>query len=487
MSEDTLGLRLIRAALQEETLKSIATAGVTSADLFDSAKIGYEWLLDFHQKYGTFPTVDAVNSAIGTALPDVAEPLDFIVEQVRKRALTLAVKERTKLVIERLDAKDPDGAAQEFSAAGTTLRAGKQRAGLLSMRDSGEERLKEYDEITKVKGLLGVPTPWPGINAKILGWVNGDLHVIAAIANTGKTWTLCIAAEYALANNYRVLFISLEMPSKRILRRVDALRYKIPFKGLRRGNLDPADLAKWEAAVRADATPNRNDLLLADKREVKYVDDVKALVEETEPDIVFIDGGYRFQVKGTKKSSGEWANTVDIVAALQTNAEISQIPWVVTTQMGDSTETGKKSGKGPRVRAWNVRYGKEWFINPDVLIGQYQDDDLRITKRTEYHVLKVRESDQEEFNSDCVLTQWDMGTMSFEEVITDTGGSAASGLLSILQDDFDNAGVSNVVAGDPSSSVPTSSGGPQASGDAGANGDSSAESTNEPESDGIPF
>ena len=77
--------------------------------------------------------------------------------------------------------------------------------------------------------------------------------------------------------------------------------------------------------------------------------------------------------------------------------------------------------------------------------------------------------------------------MSFEEVITDTGGSAASGLLSILQDDFDNAGVSNVVAGDPSSSVPTSSGGPQASGDAGANGDSSAESTNEPESDGIPF
>ena len=46
---------------------------------------------------------------------------------------------------------------------------------------------------------------------------------------------------------------------------------------------------------------------------------------------------------------------------------------------------GKEKKKGTKhVRAWNVRYGKEWFINPDILIGMYQDDDLRLIKRIIY-------------------------------------------------------------------------------------------------------
>ena len=66
------------------------------------------------------------------------------------------------------------------------------------------------------------------------------------------------------------------------------------------------------------------------------------------------------------------------------------------------------------MRAWSVRYGKEWVIDPDVVIGLYANEDLRLIKQLEIHCLKMRDNAGDssgEFN-----IHWDTQKMNFLQV-----------------------------------------------------------------------
>jgi hypothetical protein len=248
------------------------------------------------------------------------------------------------------------------------------------------------------------------------------------MSNTGKTWALCVCADHAeRVAGKKVLFVTMEMSASRISRRLDAVRYRIPFGVLRDCELDPMEEKEWESNLKdLKKDKESSDIYIADKKAVRTVTDVFNLVQELKPDIVFIDGGYRFE---SEKGSGQWEQTLHIVTDLQVYAEKSDIPWIVTTQFGDSNESGKKKKKGDHVRAWNVRYGKEWLIHPDVLIGLYADEDLRLIKMMELHVLKVRDADK---MFDMFTIEWDMGKMSFNEATVEDEGVDAD------IDDFDS-------------------------------------------------
>jgi hypothetical protein len=199
------------------------------------------------------------------------------------------------------------------------------------------------------------------------------------------------------------------MSNFRIGRRLDAVLYKLHFGKLRDCDLDAEVEEEWEAAVKLD-TDSEGDVLLADKSLVRRVADVTALVMDYKPDIVFIDGGYRFA--GSGKSA--WESTVSIVNELQASAESSKIPWVVSTQQGDANETGAERKRGVKIKAWGVRYGKEWVINPDVVIGLYQNEDLRLINTMEIHILKVRDASGDTYRNHFNI-DWNTSKMSFDE------------------------------------------------------------------------
>ena len=157
--------------------------------------------------------------------------------------------------------------------------------------------------------------------------------------NTGKTWMSCIIADHALSLGKKVLFVTMEMSGPRIMRRLDAIRYKLPFGDLRDGELELFTVDRWKAEA---AAGGRGDILVADKKMVQKVGDIVSLVNEHRPDFVVVDGGYRLEGKGR----GSWDKVVDVVNGLQIAAEITDIPWLVTSQLGDASESGKESKKG---------------------------------------------------------------------------------------------------------------------------------------------
>jgi len=431
---DGLGRKLIRSLVAAKSFAPLTEARVGREDVFDEAREAYDWVVEYVlDNLGDWPTAEMVEENIkDCALDEVARPLKYEADLVRKRRLGNEISNGVKDAAKAIDARDPDAALKILTKTALDLQPLSTAARVESFVESGPTRLKEYENAKSRSGLLGIPTKWEKLNSSIQGWVNGTLNIVAAMQNTGKTWWACIDTEHAMSIGCRPLFVTLEMAERRIARRLDAIRYQIAFGKLRNCELDPHDEIAWSKAIKdaaaaySDVAP---DIKIADKKIVRTVPDCVALVQEYRPDIIYIDGGYRFEPAG--KALGGWADTKDIVNDLQLSAEKTNIPWVVTTQLGDSSETGKAKKKkdGKRLRAWNVRYGKEWVINPDNVIGLYQDDELRRWNRMENHILKVRDAADvyDEF-----LIKWDREKMEFEGVDS-------------LDDDEEGSGLGHVV------------------------------------------
>lgn len=411
-SDDVLGRRLLGALLREETFEPLRLKGITSSSIFGDARKGFDWVEDWLKKHeGKWPNAEMLRENTGVETPDKDEPLDYVCDLIHQRTLGKGIHNYITRAVNELEERNPEKALDVLSDCVLTLRRTVSRGEVSSYKKSGESRLGKYRRLHDVKGLLGIPTPWESLNATIQGWVNGCLHVITALANTGKTWFACIIANHAMLLGKKVLFVSLEMSAFRIERRLDALHYCIPFGVLRDAELDSEIEDKIESVMSRDVE-SPGDILVADKQSVRRVADVTSLVLEHSPDIVIIDGGYRFEGPGGK---GNWENTLSIINELQMTSEYTDIPWLVTTQQGDATETGKDKKRGPKMRAWNVRYGKEWIINPDVVIGLYQNEDLRLIKSMEIHDLKMRDADGKSSRGKFRII-WDLERMEFSEI-----------------------------------------------------------------------
>ena len=405
---DSLGLRLVQSLLHEKDLVKFTESGLTKYDLFGDAREGFEWVEGYVHSTREWPTPRMLEENTGITLKGELDSFSYICDSVRKRSLGKSLEVGLRSVIDLLEERHPDEALSKLKDLAYKPELDRGKVTVSSYRKSAKDRFKTYMELKDKDGFSGILTPWDTLNLGIQGWVNGTLNVLIAMQSSGKTWLLCVIANRCLQLGEKVLFVTMEMNIPRMQRRIDALRYKIPFGKLRDIKLD--DERYLEKRLRDDEE-GEGDIVFADKKLVRHVSDVSALVSEYSPTIVIIDGGYRFQGSG----KGDWEQTKRVVADLQLAAEITDIPWIVSTQYGDSQETGKERKRGPKLHSWGVRYGKEWVINPDTVIGLYQNEDLRIMNMNEIHILKMRDAaggNLQEFR-----INWDQTTMDFSEIV----------------------------------------------------------------------
>tara|TARA_R110002020_G_scaffold34660_5_gene105299 strand:+ start:13806 stop:15113 length:1308 start_codon:yes stop_codon:yes gene_type:complete len=412
--EDLLGLRILRAVLDAKDFDVLDNAGFQKSYIIPGKSLdAFEWVQDYVFSKKSWPATLAVNEECDVRLPDEVEDIAYLVEQIENRHTSFQITQALKGVAKDLDAHAPDLAmARLTSFVSKASIVPSTVANLHSLKSGGLERITQYDALAALP-TQGILSPWDEINGATQGFVDGTLTVVMAKPNVGKTWWSCIVANHALTLNYDVLYVSLEMPTIRIARRLDAIRYKIPFGGLRNADMDPTTRDRWETAIKADTTPG--ELWVADKQQVETVTDVMSLVNHKKPAMVVVDGGYRFAPSGKTKSG--WEGTVSVVNDLQRYAELSNIPWVVTTQFGDSNDKGRVSRgkKGPKINMWGVRYGKEWVINPDVVLALHQEPEDRATKQLRLYVTKVRDVDEESMIEEMLIA-WDLTDMKFHSL-----------------------------------------------------------------------
>jgi len=282
---------------------------------------------------------------------------------------------------------------------------------LISFLGSGEERLKDIKD-ANVGGIKGIKTPWETLNKAIVVWEDATFNTLAGISSTGKSWLACYIAQYAAFElGKKVLLVSMENPTESMLRRIDAIKYKIPFSDRRSGNVDFRLYSEYKKAVKHDMEfPGNGDIWIADTNSVSTVSDITAILANKEIDFVIIDGAYI--VKPTKSGKDDYNNSENLIKDFHEAATSSDIPWLGILQLNPDAEDIKDS----KNRGFKTRGNKSWYMYSSTLVTLTGNAEDRALRRVKLGISKVREvGDIDEITDEFHIHQ-DKVNMNFSEI-----------------------------------------------------------------------
>lgn len=163
----------------------------------------------------------------------------------------------------------------------------------------------------------------------------GDANFVAnnmVVHNSGKTWLLLQAACNMWAAGYKILVISLEMSTKIIQDRLDAIMCKMDYGKYRRGIISAnEERALYRMAKRLKTSKNSFDLISFENYDggartaLGSVESLRACVQRYQPDFLYVDGLYLGM-------SMEWEKATKFANDFRLMLGMVGVPCAATTQ-----------------------------------------------------------------------------------------------------------------------------------------------------------
>lgn len=406
-----LGSKLLYHLVEYKSVNDAKARGILPEHLLDDDAKAYQYTLDLIEKDKRYPSKNELHSKFDIDKVSVDEDdLPGILEDIRARHITSLSKDKIIKAEKLFEKRKVDEAcallgevASYSNILRTTTSVGHD------FKADAERRIEQYER--RKLGVDAIPGPWPSFNKHTGGWQEG-LYVFVAYTSGGKSWIVNICANdmaNKLTKDDKILVCSQEMSVLRMGRRLDVVRYKMPLTKLRDGTLSPAEEEAWLKAIEEDALSDTAQIIIEDSDTVRTCADIEMKIQELEPRAVWVDAAYRLKAYGPKS---DWDRQVYNIEYLQDLAVRYGIPLIATTQLGDSGETGK--GMDSRdINRWNMRYAKEWILNPDYVWSMQQDEDLEVMNQMELRGLKLRDDVDKRAK---FLIHWDKTTMDYSEV-----------------------------------------------------------------------
>jgi len=397
-----LDMSLVAAVQQggKQALRQLLESGFTVSLLEGEGKKAYEYLVSFYKQYGELPTVPAMAADTGIVLVPTAEPLRYIVDTLYDRKLHKALFKGVEEIADHLENKRPLEGRATVEQLLRTLRQLDTRSALVeSLPGLGDKVIDYYDRIKR--GERGIQTPWPTINESTMGFWPEDLILFAARLGQGKTWVLLQMAGCAWEQGKKVLVATTEMAKERMAMRYFAYKFRLPYDQLRKGQLDSFSEQKFRDGVASMMnSPNLN--IVGGDFDFS-METFAGIVQDEQPDIVFVDGAYLMKVPGLTRTERA-ANVFD---ELKRIAKRTRCAVVATTQFNREV----KQNQAKTVQSDSIALTDVAGWNADLMFGLIQTEEMKQNKRMAFKPLKVREGSGEEI--EC---NWDFTLMDFSEI-----------------------------------------------------------------------
>jgi replicative DNA helicase len=260
----------------------------TEADLFEQVE-------QHVAKYGRLPKPATIDVDIDDDL-DVPE---FYLDHVRRRYEHRTIVRGMKNAQDYLQAKEPEAA---LDALRETVIALTIKQGGTHMVDFAGGAAKLLDEEYKAlsqhydTGAPGIETGYPSLD-KMGRLRGGDVLAIVGRPQQGKTYQLLNMAHHAWhVQRKRAMFLSMEMRPLPLIQRITALHEKMSVTLLRKGEY-PKQKHKQLMQSLQKLEESHDRFWIVDGNLAASVDDVHALVHQTQPDVLYVDGGYLMQAR----------------------------------------------------------------------------------------------------------------------------------------------------------------------------------------------
>jgi replicative DNA helicase len=392
-------------------MRKAVDAGIT-VDHFedDSSKRAWLWCVGYWKEYGQRPTEEAfVQDYPAYRLTRIAEPLDYVIDQLHERRRYNLLVDMLTAVSTVLDEDEPiesrtKRAAKILREQMSSIEIISSQARDTNVAKTMTQRLDRYRDMEKNKGkLLGIPTGYQFIDLVGGGWQPEQLITLFGLSKGGKSIILMNMAVEALAQGYDVLFIGYEMSNAEQELRFDGMNAGINYRKIMGGNLTKRDWDDLIASMKVSAAYG-DFVLTSDASRGMTVSSIAAKAEQHWPDVIFIDGTYLMDDEdGAVKGSSQ--SLTNITRGLKRTAQKMRIPIIGSTQ----ALSWKRGAKSKGLTSDTIGYTSSYVQDSDLVIAVFQEEG-----RDDEIKLRVTEN-RMGGKGECTA-RWDFDTMNFEQV-----------------------------------------------------------------------
>lgn len=328
---------LISALLRTQNAAPLTQHGITS-DLFDAHNTEFKWIERYIAKHERVPSKTAFRSKFPECPVFRADDIESFCEDVRRdyaqRRLTDLMDESIDLMMEgRIEAAVDKMQTDMLSIQAAVTEVDVDYDISTSWEQTYSDVMERVSRV-KVMGSAGVPTGFATWDLVTGGLQPGWVCIIGGRLGTGKTWVMTKMAVEAAMSGYKALFLSLEQSRHQIAMRTHTLlSRRLSSEVFRANDLMRGygfDLLKYKEFLEDIDGGLPGSLMINDTSRGRIGPmEVAAMIERTQPDIVFID--YMTLLK--QKGDGGWQSVGELSSDLQQVAQRFQVPLVVASQL----------------------------------------------------------------------------------------------------------------------------------------------------------
>ena len=368
--------RLLSRIIKTREITSVLQRGVNESWFLDDAdRKVWAFVRKHYGEYSEVPSEVVVNDHYPNYLVlDFEDTTDYLLDtlvEFRRRMLT---RQGLEAAVENLQSQDHEAAL--LSMEQTITRVNEQGISgthEIDLSKNTEERYKSYQSLQN-NDFLGIPTGFTKVDEATAGLQGGQLITIIAPPKTGKSQIALQMAINVHQQGYTPMFQSFEMNNHEQQQRHDAMRAHVDHNRLRRGKLLPEEESRYIDTL--NEMEKEHSFHLVDAVHGITVSALAAKIEQTKPDIVFVDGVYLMLDEITGEMNTPQAIT-NITRAMKRLAQRVNKPVIITTQ---TLLWKMRAGK---VTADSIGYSSSFFQDSDVILGLEpieEDDGIRNLK-----------------------------------------------------------------------------------------------------------
>ena len=315
---------------------------------------------EFYRAYSTLITIEQVESYVTSVClkQEQAKPIleyfkqafdynptsnfDFILDNIKKEYGLYTIRNTLLDSTTSLD-------AQDLMKTVDTLQKGLNKINLLDNTEVVEGDLAlsldafydKYKRVQQGEITVGLPTGFPTFDKNTGGLKAGELDIVIAGSNEGKSVFLINVAKHLYLKGKNILYFSIELPKDQIIRRFISLAANINIDRFRDGILTPDENTRFINTMN-DFKQRQNIFYIVDNPTCT-ADSIAAKFEEISTkhkiDLIIID---YLGIMRPKKSTGQkWEELGNIALDVRHIARTFKIP--VLTAMQVKSEAVKNS------------------------------------------------------------------------------------------------------------------------------------------------
>lgn len=357
----------------------------------------YRYITRHFSSYGVLPSIDAVQTATGVELPATPDTLEYYFKRLTDRNLYNQIREPFATLRDSLRDNDMDAVRAVVDDLQTTVRVHSPDNDLRNLREAAAAVREDYAAAHLSPGLTGVPSGYPTLDNATGGYQLADLVSYVARLGVGKSNILVFQSHSAWKAGYNVLFVSMEMTIPQIARRLIALDSGMNPDYIRKGSLSSRMESQLNDHITHLASGDRFHIFSGNFK--KKISDLSVIIEQTSPDIVYIDGAYLLKPSAGRKNGTKFSDVTDVYDELKELTIVKNRPIITTTQFSRAAGARGKDGS-----IESVGYSDSISTNSSIMVFVKEGPAPYTETRRRLEIGKGREGEKGSFVTHYIFT-----------------------------------------------------------------------------------